>query len=184
MPLLLVGVNHKTAPLSVREHFALSNDQAELLLGRLMEYMPHGVVLATCNRTEIYVTVHNAVVAAQHMQRFLADWTGISSEEITSLSLLPPPMDGCSPPFPGRRGPGLHDPGRRTGSRTGTFCGRTCSNEKRGGPGACDGLSSRGADRPARPGGDRHQPPCGFYQLRCGAPGPRLLWVAWNSSEC
>ncbi len=82
MPMLLVGVNHKTAPLAIRERFALSDEQGDRLLERLVEYIPHGVVLATCNRTEIYTTVHNAQVAESHLQRFLADWTGIPMERL------------------------------------------------------------------------------------------------------
>ncbi|MBI2886313.1 MAG: glutamyl-tRNA reductase [Chloroflexi bacterium] len=84
MPLLLVGINHKTAPLEIRERFALSSEQGQEMLRRLVPYVPHAAVLATCNRTEIYATVHNTQVGVQHLQRFLADWTGIPMGELGS----------------------------------------------------------------------------------------------------
>lgn len=85
MPLLLVGVNHRTASLEVRERFALSREQGEEMLDRLAEYVPHAAVLPTCNRTELYVTAHNTAVGAQHLQRFMADWSGISVGDIGPL---------------------------------------------------------------------------------------------------
>lgn len=77
MPLLLVGTNHTIAPLELREKLALTAEQGETLLDNLLTYVPHAVVLATCNRTEIYATVHNTSVGAQHVHQFLAEWTGI-----------------------------------------------------------------------------------------------------------
>lgn len=82
MPILLVGVNHTTAPVAVRERFALSAEDAERMLDGLGRYIPHSVVLATCNRTEIYTTVHNTEVAVSHLQRFLADWSELGADEI------------------------------------------------------------------------------------------------------
>ncbi|MEK7214333.1 MAG: glutamyl-tRNA reductase, partial [Chloroflexota bacterium] len=49
----------------------------------LVRYIPYSVVLATCNRTEIYTTVHNFDVAASHLYRFLADWTELTVEAVT-----------------------------------------------------------------------------------------------------
>ena len=54
MPLLLVGTNHNVAPLAVRERLALTAAQGARLLDSLLAYVPNAVVLATCNRTEIY----------------------------------------------------------------------------------------------------------------------------------
>ncbi len=51
LPLYLVGLSHKTAPLEVRERVAL-----DPLVGlpALLRALGRGVVLSTCNRTEIY----------------------------------------------------------------------------------------------------------------------------------
>lgn len=56
MSLILLGLNHKTAPLEIRERFAYGEDQVPDLLKRICE--PPGIdelaMLSTCNRTEIY----------------------------------------------------------------------------------------------------------------------------------
>lgn len=82
MPLLVVGISHKTAPLSVLERFALSPEQGERMLEQLVDYTQQGVVLATCNRTEIYTTAHQPNIGAQHLQRFLAHWTDAPLDEV------------------------------------------------------------------------------------------------------
>lgn len=83
MPLLLIGLNHNTSPLDTRERFALSSEQGERMLERIVGYARHAVVLATCNRTEIYTTGHNPEVGIQHLQRFLSDWGGIPLDELS-----------------------------------------------------------------------------------------------------
>lgn len=59
MKLLVLGVNHETAPVTIREKVAFSPNQ---LQGALTEIKSHGlvnegVILSTCNRTEIYATL-------------------------------------------------------------------------------------------------------------------------------
>ncbi|GAB5603385.1 glutamyl-tRNA reductase [Thermus sp. FJN-A] len=51
LPLYLVGLSHKTAPLEVRERVALDPVVA---LPAALSALGKGVVLSTCNRTEIY----------------------------------------------------------------------------------------------------------------------------------
>ena len=82
MILLAIGVSHHTAPLGVRERFAINKEGGHRMLESLIEYVKHGVVLATCNRTEIYTTVQNAALGANHLSRFLSDWSGIPLSEI------------------------------------------------------------------------------------------------------
>ncbi len=50
LPLYLVGLSHKTAPLALREGVALAPEDLPGVYGAL----GRGVVLSTCNRTEIY----------------------------------------------------------------------------------------------------------------------------------
>ena len=84
MSLLLIGLNHMTAPLEVRERFALSSEQGESMLGHLIPYLHNAVVLATCNRTEIYTNVQNTEVAVEHLYRFLGQWTGLTETQLAS----------------------------------------------------------------------------------------------------
>jgi glutamyl-tRNA reductase len=51
----LVGISHKTAPVAVRERFALNGDEVGRALALLGEAHEGAAVLSTCNRTEVYV---------------------------------------------------------------------------------------------------------------------------------
>ncbi|MDO8580453.1 MAG: glutamyl-tRNA reductase [Candidatus Omnitrophota bacterium] len=55
----VIGINHKTAPLEVREKFYLSEPQQDLLLSELKSFpaVLEAFVISTCNRTEIYVNL-------------------------------------------------------------------------------------------------------------------------------
>ncbi len=53
----LIGINHKTAPIDVRERFFLTPIQQDLLLSEFKSNpnIIEGFVISTCNRTEVYV---------------------------------------------------------------------------------------------------------------------------------
>ena len=55
--LLLLGLNHTTAPLEVREKLAFSADQRDEAIAAFRERFPdwEAVLLSTCNRVELYV---------------------------------------------------------------------------------------------------------------------------------
>ncbi len=59
MGLILLGLNHRTAPLPVREQMVYSRDEAVSVLRRLREteHVPQALLLSTCNRTEVYALV-------------------------------------------------------------------------------------------------------------------------------
>jgi glutamyl-tRNA reductase len=65
MPLLLVGVNHRTAALEERESLAFSCGDARALLGHLSraDAIAEVALLSTCNRTEFYVSSADARAA-------------------------------------------------------------------------------------------------------------------------
>jgi len=54
MGLVLVGLNHETAPLPVRERVAFSKDEAVSALQELKPWINQALLLSTCNRTELY----------------------------------------------------------------------------------------------------------------------------------
>jgi glutamyl-tRNA reductase len=62
MGLILIGLNHKTASLPVREEVAYSPEEAEAALKRLkdLHQVPQAFLLSTCNRTELYAMVADA----------------------------------------------------------------------------------------------------------------------------
>ena len=56
MSLAVVGVNHRTAPLEVRERFAHAAREVPASLERVLAAgAGGGVLLSTCNRTEFYL---------------------------------------------------------------------------------------------------------------------------------
>ena len=78
MTLLVLGVSHRTAPLEVLDGLALNPSDADRLAADLTahEAISEAIVLATCNRVEIYAEVtrfHPAVVEAGEL---LAKATG------------------------------------------------------------------------------------------------------------
>ena len=73
MQLVVLGLNHRTAPVAVRECLAFSEDQIKAALKHLPEYdeIRECVVLSTCNRTEVYAVVEEADDALAALQDFL-----------------------------------------------------------------------------------------------------------------
>lgn len=62
MDLVLVGLDHHVAPLDVRERLAVSKDAVGPLLGKIHEHAwaEEAMLVATCNRTELYVVSRDA----------------------------------------------------------------------------------------------------------------------------
>ena len=52
--LFAFGINHKTAPIAVREKLYIHENEIPELLASLKETLSECVILSTCNRTEIY----------------------------------------------------------------------------------------------------------------------------------
>ena len=82
--LLALGASHKTAPLAMRERIALTEGGAAPLLRELTEHPAIGeaVVLSTCNRTELYLVVADAVEAESAALGLLARRAGIRPTEL------------------------------------------------------------------------------------------------------
>lgn len=57
MTLLVLGINHKTASVAVREKVAFSEEKRQLALQQIhqQDLAESAVILSTCNRTEIYL---------------------------------------------------------------------------------------------------------------------------------
>ena len=54
MHISLAGINHRTAPMEVREKTAIGPDGLPGFLHLLRQHVQHGIILSTCNRTEVY----------------------------------------------------------------------------------------------------------------------------------
>ncbi|MDY6912203.1 MAG: glutamyl-tRNA reductase [Chloroflexota bacterium] len=77
-----VGVNYSSTPLSVREKLGIPKSQLQTALTSLRDYVPRGVILATCNRTEVYALSNDSHFAERALRQFLEDWSGLSEEDL------------------------------------------------------------------------------------------------------
>ncbi len=57
MRLVVIGVNHKTAPVALRERLAFGSDDLTAAHTQLKRFTDGSVIVSTCNRTEIYALV-------------------------------------------------------------------------------------------------------------------------------
>ncbi len=75
MEIVCLGLNHKTAPVEVRERFAVGATRLGEASRNLLEMAraPEGVVVSTCNRTEFYLAAESSPAAMENLENCLAD---------------------------------------------------------------------------------------------------------------
>ncbi|MFE1312132.1 glutamyl-tRNA reductase [Streptomyces sp. NPDC058755] len=85
MSLLVVGLSHRSAPVSVLERAALSPDAQVKLLQDTVAAEPatEAAVLATCNRIELYADVDKFHAGVAELSTLLAQHSGVGLEELT-----------------------------------------------------------------------------------------------------
>ncbi|WTP58313.1 glutamyl-tRNA reductase [Streptomyces phaeochromogenes] len=85
MSLLVVGLSHRSAPVSVLERAALSADAQIKLLQDTVAAEPaaEAAVLATCNRIELYADVDKFHAGVAELSTLLAQHSGVGLEELT-----------------------------------------------------------------------------------------------------
>jgi glutamyl-tRNA reductase len=84
MSVLVVGVSHKSAPVSLLERVALDRDGVHKLIDDVAacEHVTEATVIATCNRVEIYADVDRFHGSVEEVSRLLVDRAGGSTEEL------------------------------------------------------------------------------------------------------
>ena len=79
MELNLIGLNHKTAPIEIREKFVFSHDMLSHVLKDLnSKTSAEALILSTCNRTEIYFRVKEP----NEIYQWLATFNNIKFTEL------------------------------------------------------------------------------------------------------
>jgi glutamyl-tRNA reductase len=75
MNLTLVGINHRTAPVEVRERMHIPESRLAQAVSDLIhrEGIREGLILSTCNRVEVMTSAEDRVDAEPIIQQFLAD---------------------------------------------------------------------------------------------------------------
>jgi glutamyl-tRNA reductase len=84
MRVLVIGVNHKTANVEVREKLAFNGPKLEegvFSLHKIPE-VKEVAVLSTCNRVELYTCVSNTSSATDNIKNFLADFHGLKRTDL------------------------------------------------------------------------------------------------------
>jgi glutamyl-tRNA reductase len=71
--IVIVGLNHRSAPIDIRETVAFENPYLREALGRLRgcPSIEEGVIVSTCNRVEVIASVSDSVVAFNEIKSFL-----------------------------------------------------------------------------------------------------------------
>lgn len=92
MKVVVIGVNHKTAPVAMRERLSFADDTKHAIgeLNALTDVCG-AVIVSTCNRSEIYVGFehddddgeHPISTQALGISRWLADFKGINIDELS-----------------------------------------------------------------------------------------------------
>lgn len=74
MNLLAVSINHKTAPVKLRESLYLSENEVRELIEKVKsKYFTEGLLISTCNRTEIYGIPVNKDITHLHLQKIITE---------------------------------------------------------------------------------------------------------------
>ncbi|MCL4153470.1 UNVERIFIED_CONTAM: hypothetical protein GTU68_017735 [Idotea baltica] len=79
MTIIAIGLNHRSAPLSVLEQVTFSADAIPKVLGEITgsEFVNEAVVLSTCNRTEVFVHAERFHEAYRDVRNSLAVLAGV-----------------------------------------------------------------------------------------------------------
>lgn len=85
MELIVISLNHKTAPVEIREKFAIAEHELVDAMQALKSQpsVLENVIVSTCNRTEIYAVVDRGRRGEDYIKRFLATWCHIRLEDLS-----------------------------------------------------------------------------------------------------
>ncbi len=84
MQLVLIGMNHKSAPLDIRERLQLSCGEGDRPLPELMRHggIREALYLSTCNRVEVLARVTDGTVDVEALKSFIYRQGNLSVEEL------------------------------------------------------------------------------------------------------
>ena len=85
MPVVVIGLNHRTAPLAVLESMTVGDRAQDKTLHALLsrEHVSEAVVLSTCNRTEVYAVAEKFHGGYADIRGVLAELAFLDPEDFT-----------------------------------------------------------------------------------------------------
>jgi glutamyl-tRNA reductase len=86
LDIILIGLNHKTAPVELRECLAFSAQETETALDQLQQHpaIHEAVLFSTCNRMEVLIAANDRAAAAHAAKQFVSQSKQISMAEFES----------------------------------------------------------------------------------------------------
>ena len=83
MELLVIGLNHNTAPIEIRECLAFPEDKLGEALSKVhaLSSVKEDMIVSTCNRVEVYAATRETEKAVHDLKEFLCQYHGVSLKE-------------------------------------------------------------------------------------------------------
>lgn len=87
---VVVGVNHRTAPVEIREKLSFVEAELPQAMQTLQQQKSilENIIISTCNRTEIYAVVDQIHTGRYYIKKFLADWFALPIEEFSTHLII------------------------------------------------------------------------------------------------
>jgi glutamyl-tRNA reductase len=82
LALVTVGLSHKTAPISTREQVSVTGEDLPAALGYVGRRAGNGVILSTCNRTEIYYVIDASAASRGRALDLFSGATGVDQARV------------------------------------------------------------------------------------------------------
>jgi glutamyl-tRNA reductase len=86
MDIIVVGLNHKTAPIEMRERLHFPSDAIEEPLKKVtdLSYISEGLILSTCNRVEVIAVTKDPEKGINEVKDFLSFYHNVSKQQLDS----------------------------------------------------------------------------------------------------
>ncbi len=83
MSLLVVGLSHRSAPVTLLERTSITGDDLVKLLHEIHDSVSEVMIVSTCNRVEVYAAVDKFHGGVQLVSELLARHSGVALEELS-----------------------------------------------------------------------------------------------------
>lgn len=87
LDILLLGLNHKTAPVELRESLAFSLEESACAMEtiHMLPFLSEVLFLSTCNRVEFLVTTENTTRTEQSIKTFISEFKNIPVKQFEEV---------------------------------------------------------------------------------------------------
>ena len=99
MNLAVIGINHKTAPVEIREKFSFSPKQI-IEVNRILKkegILSENLILSTCNRMEIYAVADQMSDYLGSIKDFLSRFHNLRLADYENIFYVYKDISGCPP---------------------------------------------------------------------------------------